>query len=39
VEMPILEQMFHILYNGKQCRDAVVELFQRDLKQEAEALR
>jgi Glycerol-3-phosphate dehydrogenase len=38
VEMPILEQMFHILYNGKRCQDAVVELFQRDLKQEADVL-
>ncbi|MCL1979601.1 MAG: NAD(P)-dependent glycerol-3-phosphate dehydrogenase [Proteobacteria bacterium] len=34
VEMPILEQMHQILYHGKLCQDAVVELFQRDLKQE-----
>ncbi|WP_310599706.1 NAD(P)H-dependent glycerol-3-phosphate dehydrogenase [Desulfobulbus sp.] len=36
VEMPILEQMHQILYHGKLCQDAVVELFQRDLKQEAD---
>jgi len=36
VEMPILEQMHQILYHGKRCQDAVVELFQRDLKQEAD---
>jgi glycerol-3-phosphate dehydrogenase (NAD(P)+) len=36
VEMPILEQMYQILYHDKRCQDAVAELFQRDLKQEAE---
>jgi glycerol-3-phosphate dehydrogenase (NAD(P)+) len=36
VEMPILEQMYQILYHGKRCQDAVTELFQRDLKQEVE---
>lgn len=36
VEMPILEQMYQILYHEKRCQDAVVELFQRDLKQEVE---
>jgi len=34
VEMPILEQAYHILYEGKDCRQAVQELFQRDLKKE-----
>lgn len=36
VEMPILEQMHHILYHGKPCREAVAELYRRDLKQEAD---
>lgn len=36
VEMPILEQMHQILYHDKRCQDAVVELFQRDLKREAD---
>lgn len=34
VEMPILEQVYQVLYNDKQCADAVRELFQRDLKNE-----
>lgn len=34
VEMPILEQVYQVLYNDKQCADAVRELFQRDLKHE-----
>ena len=38
VEMPILEQVYQVLYHDKHCRDAVTELFQRDLKQEAEML-
>jgi glycerol-3-phosphate dehydrogenase (NAD(P)+) len=38
VEMPILTQVFQVLYCGKRCEDAVHELFQRGLKQEAEAL-
>jgi len=38
VEMPILEQVYQVLYHNKRCEDAVIELFQRDLKQEAEAL-
>ncbi|NLX19204.1 MAG: NAD(P)-dependent glycerol-3-phosphate dehydrogenase [Desulfobulbus sp.] len=38
VEMPILEQMYQILYNGKRCQDAVTELFQRELKQEVEPM-
>lgn len=35
VEMPILEQVYQVLYNDKQCADAVRELFQRDLKHES----
>jgi glycerol-3-phosphate dehydrogenase (NAD(P)+) len=38
VEMPILEQVYQVLYQNKRCDDAVYELFQRELKQEAEAL-
>ncbi|MDX9834035.1 MAG: NAD(P)H-dependent glycerol-3-phosphate dehydrogenase [Desulfobulbus sp.] len=34
VEMPILEQMYQVLYNNKRCEDAVRELFQRGLKKE-----
>lgn len=34
VEMPILEQMYQILYENKDCRKAVIELFQRSLKEE-----
>lgn len=34
VEMPILEQMYEVLYNNKRCEDAVRDLFQRDLKKE-----
>jgi glycerol-3-phosphate dehydrogenase (NAD(P)+) len=34
VEMPILEQTYQILYENKDCRSAVQELFQRDLKEE-----
>jgi glycerol-3-phosphate dehydrogenase (NAD(P)+) len=34
VEMPILEQTYHVLYEDKDCRQAVQELFQRDLKKE-----
>ena len=34
VEMPILEQMYQVLYENKRCEDAVRELFQRDLKRE-----
>ncbi|MCL2789524.1 MAG: NAD(P)-dependent glycerol-3-phosphate dehydrogenase [Desulfobulbus sp.] len=36
VDMPILEQVYQILYSGKQCQDAVVELFRRDLKHETD---
>ncbi len=34
VEMPILEQVYQVLYQQKQCTQAVHELFQRDLKKE-----
>jgi glycerol-3-phosphate dehydrogenase (NAD(P)+) len=34
VEMPILEQVYQVLYGNKKCEDAVRDLFQRDLKQE-----
>lgn len=34
VEMPILEQVYHILYNQKDALKAVKELFNRDLKNE-----
>lgn len=34
VEMPILEQVYQVLYQGKACAQAVDDLFQRDLKQE-----
>lgn len=38
VEMPILEQVHQVLYQNKRCEDAVYELFQRELKQEAETM-
>lgn len=34
VEMPILEQVYEVLYGHKKCEDAVHDLFQRNLKQE-----
>ena len=34
VEMPILEQVYQILYQDKPCRAAVQDLFQRSLKEE-----
>ena len=34
VEMPILEQTYQVLYEQKDCRLAVQELFQRSLKEE-----
>lgn len=34
VEMPILEQTYQVLYEHKDCRQAVQELFQRSLKEE-----
>lgn len=38
VEMPILDQVYQVLYQNKKCEDAVRELFQRDLRQESEEL-
>jgi glycerol-3-phosphate dehydrogenase (NAD(P)+) len=34
VEMPIVEQMYHVLYHGKKPADAVRDLMQRSLKSE-----
>lgn len=34
VEMPILDQVYQVLYCNKSCAEAVSELFQRDLKRE-----
>ncbi|WP_457573607.1 NAD(P)H-dependent glycerol-3-phosphate dehydrogenase [Desulfolithobacter sp.] len=34
VEMPILEQTYQVLYEGKDCKQAVEELFSRSLKEE-----
>jgi glycerol-3-phosphate dehydrogenase (NAD(P)+) len=34
VEMPIVEQMFEVLYRGKNPQDAVRELMERSLKGE-----
>ena len=34
VEMPILDQAYQVLYEDKDCRKAVQELFQRSLKEE-----
>ncbi len=34
VEMPILEQVYQVLYAGKRCREAVNTLLQRDQKEE-----
>jgi glycerol-3-phosphate dehydrogenase (NAD(P)+) len=34
IEMPILEQTYQVLYENKDCRQAVQELFQRSLKEE-----
>jgi glycerol-3-phosphate dehydrogenase (NAD(P)+) len=38
VDMPILEQVYQILYEQKPCRAAVQELFQRHLKEEVESV-
>jgi glycerol-3-phosphate dehydrogenase (NAD(P)+) len=35
VEMPIVEQMYGVLYAGKQPAEAVRDLMQRSLKSEA----
>jgi glycerol-3-phosphate dehydrogenase (NAD(P)+) len=34
VEMPILEQVYQILYENKDCRTAVNDLLKRELKSE-----
>nr|WP_244155842.1 NAD(P)H-dependent glycerol-3-phosphate dehydrogenase [Desulfofustis glycolicus] len=34
IEMPILEQVYQIIYEGKDCATAVKDLLDRDLKQE-----
>ncbi len=36
VDMPILEQVYQVLYGNKRCEEAVRTLFQRNLKKEAE---
>ncbi len=36
VEMPILEQIYQVLYEDKQCQDAVLSLLTRDQKEEME---
>ena len=36
VEMPILDQMYQVLYEDKSCQHAVRDLFQRDLKPETD---
>jgi glycerol-3-phosphate dehydrogenase (NAD(P)+) len=36
VDMPILEQVYQVLYRNKRCEDAVHDLFQRNLKKELE---
>lgn len=38
VEMPILDQTYQVLYENKDCRKAVQELFQRSLKEEVTIL-
>lgn len=39
VEMPILEQVYQVLYEGKDCRAVVKDLFSRELKPEWNASR
>ena len=34
VEMPILEQVYQVLYEDKPCKDAVMDLLGRSLKEE-----
>jgi glycerol-3-phosphate dehydrogenase (NAD(P)+) len=38
VDMPILQQVYQVLYQKKKCDDAVREMFQRDLKKESERI-
>lgn len=35
VDMPILEQVYQVLYRNKRCEDAVHDLFQRNLRKES----
>jgi glycerol-3-phosphate dehydrogenase (NAD(P)+) len=34
IEMPILEQVYNIIYKGKNCSEAVRDLLNRELKVE-----
>jgi glycerol-3-phosphate dehydrogenase (NAD(P)+) len=34
VEMPILEQVYQVIYNDKSCEEAVRDLLARSLKEE-----
>ena len=36
VEMPIVDEVYNVLYNGENPQDAVVKLMQRDKKAEIE---
>ena len=38
VEMPICEQVYHVIYEGKDVREAVADLMKRDLKREMAGL-
>ncbi|MEZ4462872.1 MAG: NAD(P)H-dependent glycerol-3-phosphate dehydrogenase [bacterium] len=38
VEMPICEQVYHVIYEGKDVREAVTDLMKRDLKREMAGL-
>lgn len=38
VEMPICEQVYHVIYEGKDVREAVADLMRRDLKREMAGL-
>lgn len=39
VELPIITEVNHVLFNGKDCREAVLSLMTRDKKKEDERLR
>ncbi len=39
VELPIADQLFQVLYNGKTPRQAIAELMQREVKHELEGMR
>ena len=38
VDMPILEQIYKVIYEDKPCADAVTDLLSRDLKEELAGL-